>query len=223
MADSTTHELAELTARVLPDLPCAVNCVWDVGADCSSRGVLVRLEGDRYVLRCSVGCPAPGGRVSVHAAVEGFVYTLLGAVTGVAGRGEVFVTLDSVRRKRQGRAAPRTFLGELCLLSEMADAKARLLDVGPDGFGFLHDDPVEIGAEVQTVVTVQGVEIPSFAVVRNVKRYDDGRFRVGCWFVAVSDQHREVIRSAATPSPSGRRIRGLGYQGGLGRWWALTG
>jgi hypothetical protein len=223
MADQTAHELAELTARVLPRLPWPVVAVWQPKSSPPKPATLIGRDCDRYVLRYVGGCPLPRGEVELYATVDRLLYTLTGVVTGVVGRDDRFVTLIAVRRKTQRRMAPRTDADGLVLISGEEDVDGRLMDVGPAGFGFLHWEELEVGSQLETVLNVGSTAIASMALVRNVKVRGEGLTRVGCSFLVISDEHRALLRSVATGTAINRRDRAdCGYSRGASRWWGFA-
>jgi PilZ domain len=198
-------------------------CAWESDNGRQHAGELVRRAGDRYVLRCEDGRRAPGEGIAVYATVDRVVYTLSGQATGVAADDEVFLTLCGVRRKSQRRTAPRIASSDLVLICGDEDLDARLLDLGRDGFAFLHDRGMEVGTQIEAILNFGSMVIPSTGVVRNAKPLHGGGFRIGCSFLVVSDTHRGLIASEATRAPIDPRLGGFGHYQGGSRWWRLTG
>jgi hypothetical protein len=224
MADQTAHELAELTARLLPRLPWPVVAVWQSKSCPPKPATLIGRDCDRYVLRCLGGCPLPRGEVELYATVDRLLYTLTGLVTGGAGRDDRFVTLIGVRRKTQRRMAPRTDADGLVLICGEEDVDGRLMDVGPAGFGLLHGEKLEVGSQLETVLNVGSTAIASMALVRNVNARGEGLIRVGCSFPVISDEHRALLRSLATGTTPNRPDKAdSGYSRGASRRWGLAG
>src|SRR5437764_11297975 len=184
-------QLAELATHVLPSLPSEAVCP---RLDDPARVERVRIErrdGDRFVARWPDSPPAQGSDVEVHVSHGESVYILSASVSGLAeGTAARFLSIAEVRRRRQRRTAPRAMSDELVVISHDGDVDAELLDVSGTGVGFVLDRPLPARAQIRAVLNFRGTVIPTVALVRQVKRLGEQRYRIGCELLKISPQHR---------------------------------
>jgi hypothetical protein len=205
MSEQQLVDLAMLVSSVLPALPC--EAVSPLVSDPARRDAVSveRREGDRCVVRWDDIAPDEGSDVELHLTRGEAVYVVSGRVTGLAEGTARLVSVSELRRRKQRRATPRAAIEDLIVISHERDDDAELIDVSATGVSFVLDRPLPVDERVQTLLNFQGAVVPAAAVVRQVKRVSDGRYRTGCEFVQISDEHRYLLGRFAAENPIERR------------------
>jgi hypothetical protein len=205
MSDQQPADLAMLVSSVLPSLPCeAVSPL--LGDPARVAGVSVeRREGDRFVVRWSDVAPEEGSDIELHVTRAEAVYVISGRITGLAEGTARLVSITELRRRKQRRGAPRAIVGDLIVISHDGDVDAELVDVSSTGVSFVLDRPLPVDERVRTLLNFHGTVVPAVAVVRQVKRISEGRYRTGCAFSEISDEHRYLLGRFAAENPIERR------------------
>jgi hypothetical protein len=205
MSDQQLADLAMLVSNVLPPLPC--EAVSPLLADPARLdGVSVqRRDGDRFVVRWSDVAPDEGSNIELHVARAEAVYVISGRVTGLAEGSARLVSITELRRRKQRRGAQRAIVEDLIVISHDGDVDAELVDVSSTGVSFVLDRPLPVDERVRTLLNFNGTVVPAVAVVRQVKRISEGRYRTGCAFVEISDEHRYLLGRFAAENPIDRR------------------
>jgi hypothetical protein len=205
VSDQQLADLAMLVSSVFPPLPCDTVSP-SLGDAARIDGVSVlRREGDRFVVRWDDIAPDEGSDVELHLTRGEAVYVVSGRVTGLAEGTARLVSVSELRRRKQRRATPRAAIEDLIVISHERDDDAELIDVSATGVSFVLDRPLPVDERVQTLLNFQGAVVPAAAVVRQVKRVSDGRYRTGCEFVQISDEHRYLLGRFAAENPIERR------------------
>ena len=202
MSDQQLADLATLVSSVLPSLPC--EAVSPLPSDpARTDGVSVqRREGDRFVVRWGdVAPPDEGSDVELHVTRAESVYVVSGRVTGLAEGAARLVSVTELRRSKQRRGAPRAVVDDLIVISHEHDVDAELVDVSATGVSFVLDRALPVDDRVRTLVNFRGAVIPAIAVVIQVKRIGEGRYRTGCAFAEISDEHRYLLGRFAAENP----------------------
>jgi hypothetical protein len=205
VSEQQLADLAMLVSSVLPSLPCdAVSP--RLGDPARVDGVSVeRRDSDRFVVRWSDVAPEEGCDIELHVTRAEAVYVISGRVTGLAEGTARLVSVSELRRRRQRRAAPRAVLEDLVVISHDGDVDAELVDVSSTGVSFVVDRPLPVDEQVRTLLNFRGAVVPAVAVVRQVKRISEGRYRTGCSFAEISDEHRYLFGRFAAENPIERR------------------
>jgi hypothetical protein len=198
-------ELAMLVSSVLPSLPCeAVSPSLGDPARVDSVSVQ-RREGDRFVVRWGAGPPEEGSDVELHVTRGEAVFVVSGRVTGLAEGTARLVSITELRRRKQRRAVPRANVEDLIVVSHGGDVDAELVDVSSTGLSFVLDQPLPVDKRVRLLLNFHGTVVPAVAVVRQVKRLSEQRYRTGCSFAEISDEHRYLLGRFAAENPIERR------------------
>jgi PilZ domain len=198
MGDDRTHQLAELISSVIGALP----------RDASTDTTLVTLrrrDGDRFLAAWAYNAPHPGEQVRLHIVANRGVYALEGTVIGSLDERSRYLVFSEVRRKSQRRESDRGQLDDLVVISHDGDIDGKLVDVSGDGLGFELDRPLPHDTTFRAIINFHGSVIPTTAQVRNTRRLEDGRYRLGCAFVKISDRHRALLHTYAAQHPIDRR------------------
>jgi hypothetical protein len=205
MSEQQLADLAMLVSSVLPSLPCeAVSPL--LGDPARVDGVSVeRREGDRFVVRWSDVAPEEGSDIELHVTRAEAVYVISGRITGLAEGTARLVSITELRRRKQRRGAPRAIVEDLIVISHDGDVDAELVDVSSSGVSFVLDRPLPVDERVRTLLNFHGTVVPAVAVVRQVKRISEGRYRIGCAFSEISDEHRYLLGRFAAENPIERR------------------
>jgi hypothetical protein len=205
MSEQQLADLAMLVSSVLPSLPCeAVSPL--LGDPARVDGVSVeRREGDRFVVRWSDVAPEEGSDIELHVTRAEAVYVISGRITGLAEGTARLVSITELRRRKQRRGAPRAIVEDLIVISHDGDVDAELVDVSSTGVSFVLDRPLPVDQRVRTLLNFHGAVVPAVAVVRQVKRISEGRYRTGCAFSEISDEHRYLLGRFAAENPIERR------------------
>jgi hypothetical protein len=205
VSDQQLADLAMLVSSVFPPLPCdAVSPSLGDAARIDGVSVL-RREGDRFVVRWGDVAPEEGSDVELHLSRAEAVYVVSGRVTGLAEGTARLVSMSELRRRKQRRAAPRAVVEDLVVISHEGDVDAELVDVSSTGVSFVVDRPLPVDDQVRTLLNFRGAVVPAVAVVRQVKRISEGRYRTGCSFAEISDEHRYLLGRFAAENPIERR------------------
>jgi PilZ domain len=205
MSDQQSADLAILVSNVLPSLPC--EAVSPLPSDpARTDGVSVqRRDGDRFVVRWGDVAPDEGSDIELHITRAEAVYVISGRITGLAEGSARLVSVTELRRRRQRRGAPRAIVEDLIVISRDGDVDAELVDVSSTGVSFVLDRPLPVDERVRTLLNFHGTVVPAVAVVRQVKRISEGRYRTGCAFAEISDEHRYLLARFAAENPIERR------------------
>jgi hypothetical protein len=204
MAEETAHELAELLSHVLGVLPRDAS--GDVRDDGGSQLVTIRRrDGDRFLARWAIQAPNAGEHVRLQLVTDSAVYGILATIAGIHDGESRYLTVSEVCRKSQRREAERAQLDDLVLISHDGDIDAKLVDVSGDGIGFELDRPLPVDAIFKAVINFHGSVISTTAQVRNARRLDDHRYRIGCGFVEIPQHHRATLHRYAAQHPVDRR------------------
>jgi hypothetical protein len=205
MSEQQLADLAMLVSNVLPPLPCEAVSP-HLGDPARTDGVSVqRREGDRFVVRWGDGAPEEGSDIELHVTRAEAVYVISGRITGLAEGTARLVSITELRRRKQRRTAPRAVVEDLIVISHDGDVDAELVDVSSTGVSFVLDRPLPVDERVRTLLNFQGAVVPAVAVVRQVKRISEGRYRTGCAFAEISDEHRYLLGRFAAENPIERR------------------
>jgi hypothetical protein len=205
MSDQQLADLAILVSNVLPPLPC--EAVSPLPSDpARTDGVSVqRRDGDRFVVRWGDVAPEEGSDIELHITRAEAVYVISGRITGLAEGSARLVSVTELRRRKQRRGAPRAIVEDLIVISRDGDVDAELVDVSSTGVSFVLDRPLPVDEQVRTLLNFRGTVVPAVAVVRQVKRISEGRYRTGCAFAEISDEHRYLLGRFAAENPIERR------------------
>ncbi len=205
MSEQQLADLAMLVSSVITSLPCeAVSPL--LGDPARVDGVSVeRREGDRFVVRWSDVAPEEGSDIELHVTRAEAVYVISGRITGLAEGTARLVSITELRRRKQRRGAPRAVVEDLIVISHDGDVDAELVDVSSSGVSFVLDRPLPVDERVRTLLNFHGTVVPAVAVVRQVKRISEGRYRTGCAFSEISDEHRYLLGRFAAENPIERR------------------
>ena len=205
MSDQELAEIATLVSSVLPSLPCeAVSPLLNDPARLDGVSVQ-RREGDQFVVRWDDVAPEKGSDIELHVTRGEAVYVISGRVTCLAEGTARVVSITELRRRKQRRKAPRAIVEDLIVISHDGDVDAELVDVSSTGVSFVLDRPLPVDERVRTLVNFHGTVVPAVAVVRQVKRISEGRYRIGCAFAEISDEHRYMFGRFAAENPIERR------------------
>jgi PilZ domain len=121
------------------------------------------------------------------------------------GQEVIRLAVESVRRVKSRRAAPRALLRESALIESPHDPfDVEVVDVGADGLAFITDQPFQVGESMAAMLNVEHQVLRVRAQVANVSSLGLGRSRVGCRFVEIAEVHRmllnDLAREGARPS-----------------------
>jgi hypothetical protein len=203
--DQQLAGLATLVSSVLPPLPCeAVSPLLKDPARLDGVSVQ-RRDGDRFVVRWTDLAPENGSDIELHVTRAEAVYVISGRITGLAEGTARFVSITELRRRKQRRGAPRAIVDDLIVISHDGDVDAELVDVSSTGVSFMLDRPLPVDERVLTLLNFHSTVVPAVAVVRQVKRISEGRYRTGCAFAEISDEHRYLLGRFAAENPIERR------------------
>jgi hypothetical protein len=205
MSDQQPVNLAVLLSSVLPPLPCeAVSPLLNDPARIDGVSV-ERREGDRFVVRWSDVAPEVGSDVELHVTRAEAVYEVSGRITGLAEGAARLVSVTELRRRKQRRAVPRASVSDLIVISHKGDVDAELVDVSSTGVSFAFDRPLPVNEKLRVVLNFEGMVIPAVAIVTQTKRIGERRYRIGCVFDEISDEHRYLLGRFAAENPIERR------------------
>jgi PilZ domain len=204
VSENATHQLAELVSTVVGVLPR--DAATEAGGVGGAQLVTIRRrEADRFLATWSIGAPSPGEEVRLHVVGDSAVFALAGTVVGSLDERSRFLVFSEVRRKTQRRESDRGQIDDLVVISHEGDIDGKLVDISGDGVGFELDRPLPMDTSFRAIINFQGSVIPTTAEVRNARRLDDGRYRLGCAFVEIADRHRALLHTYAAQRPIDRR------------------
>ena len=205
MSDQQLADLAMLVSRVLPPLPCDAVSPRLIDPARLDGVSVQRRDGDRFVVRWGDLAPEQGSDIELHVTRAEAVYVISGRITGLAEGSTRLVSITELRRRKQRRGAPRAIVEDLIIISHDGDVDAELVDVSSTGVSFVLDRPLPVDEPVRTLLNFCGTVVPALATVRQVKRISEGRYRIGCAFAEISDEHRYLLGRFAAENPIERR------------------